>query len=131
MMKYGYTIVYVASVEKTLEFYKKAFGFEIRFLHESKDYGELETGETVLAFASHEMGEMNLNGKYSKGSNSEKPFGIELAFVTENVEAAYRKAIAAGAIPLKEPTQKPWGQVVGYVRAIDGSLIELCSPING
>lgn len=130
MVKYGYTIVYVASVEKTLEFYKNAFGFEVRFLHESKDYGELETGETVLAFASHEMGEMNLNGKYSKGNTSENPFGIELAFVTENVEAAYKKAIAAGAIPLKEPTQKPWGQVVGYVRAIDGSLIELCSPVS-
>lgn len=131
MLKYGYTIVYVTSVEKTLDFYKKAFGFEIRFLHDSKDYGELETGETVLAFASHEMGEMNLNGKYSKAGTSENPFGIELAFVTENVEAAYRKAIAAGATPLKEPAQKPWGQVVGYVRAIDGSLIELCSPING
>lgn len=131
MVKYGYTIVYVASVEKTLEFYQKAFGFEVRFLHESKDYGELETGGTVLAFASHEMGEMNLNGKYSKGNTSEKPFGIELAFVTDNVEATYKKAIVAGAIPLKEPTQKPWGQVVGYVRAIDGSLIELCSPISG
>ena len=67
------------------------------------------------------MGEMNLNGKYSKGNTGEKPFGIELAFVTENVEATYKKAIAAGAIPLKEPAQKPWGQVVGYVRAIDGS----------
>lgn len=131
MVKYGYTIVYVASVERTLEFYKNAFGFEVRFLHESKDYGELETGETVLAFASHEMGEMNLNGKYSRGNTNEKPFGIELAFVTDNVEAAYKKAIAAGAIPLKEPTQKPWGQVVGYVRAIDGSLVELCSPISG
>lgn len=131
MVKYGYTIVYVASVEKTLEFYKKAFGFEVRFLHESKDYGELETGETVLAFASHEMGELNLHGKYLQGNTSEKPFGIELGFVTKNVEAAYKKAIAAGAIPLKEPTQKPWGQVVAYVRAIDGSLIELCSPVSG
>lgn len=131
MMKYGYTIVYVASVEKTLEFYKNAFGFETKFLHESKDYGELETGETVLAFASHKMGEMNLNGQYTKGNTCEQAFGIELAFVTDNVEAAYKKSVAAGAIPVKEPTQKPWGQIVGYVRAIDGSLVELCSPING
>lgn len=130
-MKYGYTIVYVASVKKTLEFYKNAFGFETRFLHESGEYGELETGETVLAFASHEMGEMNLQSDYLKGSASGKPFGVELAFVTENVEAAYKKAVAAGAIALKEPKPKPWGQIVGYVRAIDGSLIELCSPIGG
>ncbi len=131
MVKFGYTIVYVTSVEKTLEFYKNAFGFEVRFIHESKDYGELETGETVLAFASHELGEMNLNGNYLKGKIDEKPFGIELVFVTDDVEAAYKKAISAGAIPLKKPAQKPWGQIVGYIRALDGSLIELCSPISG
>ena len=43
----------------------------------------LETGETTLAFASHEMGEMNLGGKYSKANINKEPFGIELAFVTE------------------------------------------------
>lgn len=43
---------------------KEAFGFETRFLHDSGQYGELETGATVLAFASHAMGEMNFDGKY-------------------------------------------------------------------
>jgi uncharacterized glyoxalase superfamily protein PhnB len=130
-MKYGYTIIYVSSVAETLEFYNKAFGFGVKFIHESKAYGELETGETILAFASHEMGDMNLDGKYSKGNIDDKPFGIELAFVTEDVPAAFEKAVAAGAVPLKEPSEKPWGQVVSYVRAIDGSIVEICSPIDG
>ena len=130
-MKYGYTIVYVPSVEDTLEFYKKAFGFDIKFVHESKAYGELDTGETTLAFASHEMGNMNLGGKYVKANIDDKPLGVELAFVTEDVSAAYKKAISAGATAIKEPEEKPWGQMVGYVRATDGSIIELCSPISG
>ena len=130
-MKYGYTIVYVPSVEDTLEFYKKAFGFDIKFVHESKAYGELDTGETTLAFASHEMGDMNLGGKYVKANINDKPLGVELAFVTEDVSAAYEKAISAGATAIKEPEEKPWGQMVGYVRAADGSIIELCSPISG
>ena len=130
-MKYGYTIVYVASVEETLDFYKKAFGFDVKFIHESKAYGELQTGATTLAFASHEMGNMNLDGKYSKANINEKPFGIELAFVTEDVTASYEKAVSAGALPIKEPEEKPWGQVVGYVRAMDGSIIELCTPMSG
>ncbi len=130
-MKYGYTIVYVPSVEETLEFYKNAFGFDIKFVHESKAYGELDTGETTLAFASHEMGDMNLAGKYTKANINEEPLGIELAFVTKDVSAAYKKAVSAGAIPIKEPEKKPWGQVVGYVRAADGSIIELCTPIGG
>lgn len=128
-MKYGYTIIYVSSVEKVLNFYQKAFGFEIKMLHESKTYGELDTGETILAFASHELGEMNLKGQYLKGNIENQPFGIELAFVTDDIHAAYEKAITQGAVSIKPPEEKPWGQVVGYVRAIDGSIIELCTPI--
>ena len=129
-MKYGYTIIYVTSVEETLEFYERAFGFDVKFVHESKAYGELATGETTLAFASHEMGDMNLGGNYSKANIKDTPFGIELAFVTEDVKAAFKRAVTSGAVPLKEPEEKPWGQIVGYIRAVDGSIIELCSPIS-
>jgi lactoylglutathione lyase len=130
-MKFGYTIVYVSSVTETLAFYKKAFGFETRFLHESGQYGELETGETVLAFASHAMGEMNLDGQYQKTDPNAAPLGVELAFVTDDVASAYAKAVAAGAASIAPPTEKPWGQVVAYVRAQERSLVELCSPIGG
>ena len=128
-MKYGYTIIYVSSVEETLEFYQRAFGFNIKMIHESKTYGELDTGGTILAFASHELGDMNLKGQYLKRNNNDKPFGIELAFVTQDVHHAYKRAIVQGAVSIKKPEQKPWGQLVGYVRAIDGSIIELCTPI--
>lgn len=130
-MKFGYTIVYVSSVTEALSFYKKAFGFQTRFLHDSNQYGELETGATVLAFASHAMGDMNLDGQYQKADPDALPLGVELAFVTEDVAAAYAKAVDAGAVGIKPPTEKPWGQVVAYVRATDGSLIELCSPVGG
>lgn len=129
-MKFGYTIVYVSSVTEALTFYKAAFGFETRFLHDSNEYGELETGTTVLAFASHAMGEMNLDGQYQKADLNAAPLGVELAFVTDDVASAYARAIAAGAIAIKPPVEKPWGQLVAYVRAKEGSLIELCSPVK-
>jgi len=130
-MKFGYTIVYVSSVADALTFYRDAFGFETRFLDESGQYGELNTGETVLAFASHDMGEMNLDGHYQKTDLNAMPLGVELAFVTDDVALAYAKAVAAGAVSIKEPINKPWGQVVAYVRSSEGSLIELCSSISG
>lgn len=58
-MKFGYTIIYVADVAQSLAFFDQAFGLKIRFLHES-GYGELETGATTLAFASHTLGKANL-----------------------------------------------------------------------
>jgi lactoylglutathione lyase len=130
-MKFGYTIVYVSSVADTLTFYKEAFGFETRFLHESGDYGELETGETTLAFASHELGSMNFPAGFVAASESSKPLGIEIALVTPSVAEAHAKALATGATELKAPESKPWGQVVSYVRCPDGTLIEICSPVGG
>jgi len=54
-MQLGYTILYVPDVPATLKFYEAAFGLTTRFLHESGDYGELETGSTALAFSAHSL----------------------------------------------------------------------------
>lgn len=132
-MKLGYVIVYVEDVVKTLDFYQQAFGFDIRMKFEQDgvvDYGELETGGAVLGFASHQLGALNFKGGYEKVSPDGKPFGQELAFVTDEVEVAFKQAIEAGATVVAQPVQKPWGQTVAYVRAQEGTLIELCSPIS-
>ena len=69
-MKFGYTILYVEDVEKTIEFYESAFGLNKLFIHESGDYGELDTGDTKLAFVSYELAESNDVG-FSKPQNNE------------------------------------------------------------
>lgn len=130
-MKLGYTIIYVPSVESSLRFFAEAFGLEQKFLHESGDYGELNTGETTLAFASHQLGAMNFPEGHVRASDSKRPLGIEIALVTSDVHAAHRSALAHGATELSAPSQKPWGQTISYIRAPDGSLIELCTPVLG
>jgi len=130
-MKLGYTIVYVPDVAASLRFYETAFGLKQRFLHESGSYGELDTGETTLAFAAHELGDMNFPGGHVAAHNSAQPLGFEIAFVTPDVAAAHAAALAAGAQEMAAPTQKPWGQVVSYVRCPDGVLVELCTPVGG
>jgi lactoylglutathione lyase len=128
-MKFGYTIVYVADVEKTLSFYEKAFNLNILFLHESKEYGELATGVTTLAFASEKL--IELNGiQFKKNSRNELSPGFEIAFVYENVADAYQNACKHGAISIQHPIQKPWGQTVAYVRDINGIVVEICSPLT-
>jgi len=129
-MKFGYTIVYVPDVDASLTFFERAFDFARRFFHESGTYGELDTGETTLSFASHALGEMNFPDGYIAASISARPLGMEVAFTTPNVAAAHAHAVAAGAVSLKEPEKKPWGQVMSYVRCPDGTLVELCSPIE-
>lgn len=129
-MKFGYTILYVADVPQTVAFYGKAFGLEPRFVHESNLYAELETGGTALAFAGESMAAMN-GVAIRPNRAAEAAAGFEIALVTEDPQAAYAKAIAAGAIAVKPPAVKPWGQTVGYVRDLNGCLIEICSPMTG
>ncbi|KPA92125.1 lactoylglutathione lyase family protein [Pseudomonas asplenii] len=129
-MKFGYTIVYVPDVAATLAFFGDAFGLATRFLDDSGDYGELETGATTLAFASRELADSNCEGGYHFCEPKHKPLGIEIALVTDDVQAAHHKALAAGASEHAAVTRKPWGQVVSYVRCPSGTLIELCSPVG-
>ena len=127
-MKFGYTIIYVPDVLASVEFFEKAFGLKRRFVHES-GYAEMDTGATALAFATHDLGASNLPNGYIKASHSAEPLGMEIALVTENVAEAHAKALAAGAVSIKEPQMKPWGQTVSYVRCPDGTLVEICSPM--
>ena len=128
-MKFGYTIIYVADVQASLDFFEKAFGFKRKFYHES-GYGELDTGATTLGFATHELGASNLPAGYVAADRSERPLGMEVAFVTDDVASAHKRAVGAGAKSIKEPIVKPWGQTVSYVCAPDGMLVEICSPVG-
>lgn len=129
-MQFGYTIIYVPEVEGSLRFFEQAFGFKRRFLHESGTYGELETGSTTLAFADHDLAEMNFPAGHVAAHSSPKPLGMELGLVTADVQAAHARALEHGARELAPPTSKPWGQTVSYVRCPDGTLVELCTPVS-
>ncbi|SEK80353.1 Uncharacterized conserved protein PhnB, glyoxalase superfamily [Roseateles sp. YR242] len=127
-MQFAYTIVYVADVAASLEFFEQAFGLQRRFLHESGVYGELETGGTTLSFARHDIARGNLGHEYRRASDG-APLGMEIGLSTPDVPSAYAQALQAGAQGLTPPATKPWGQVVAYVRCPDGTLVELCTPI--
>jgi lactoylglutathione lyase len=127
-MNYGYTILYVAKLDETVDFYERAFGFKRRFYE--GDYAELETGATRLAFAQQAFAATLHSAPVELAGPTRGAPPFELAFVTSDVDAAWKRALAAGASPLKPPAPKPWGQVVAYVRDLNGFLIELCSPIS-
>jgi lactoylglutathione lyase len=128
-MKFGYTIIYVSDVESTINFYEKAFGLKQHFLHESKQYGELSTGDTRLAFASNILAEAN-GVKYITSDPKSFAAGFEIGLVSNDVKSSYNHALANGAINVKEPMIKPWGQEVAYVRDINGIIVEICSSMD-
>lgn len=127
-MKLGYVILYVPDVAGTVAFYEKAFGIPSRFVHESGQYAEMETGATALAFAAERMAPSGGGGIRPNRPGGPAP-GAEVAFVTADVPGAFRRAVGAGAVPVAEPAAKPWGQVVSYVRDGNGFLVEICGEV--
>lgn len=130
MVKFGYTILYVKDVTKSIEFYEKAFGFTRKFITPDNDYGELATGDTTISFASHTLAASNLKDGFIPSELNSKPFAIELGFITNDVAGIFDLAIQQGATKITEPKQKPWGQTVAYVRDLEGFLIEICTPMG-
>ena len=124
-MQLRYIILYVPDVGAAMDFYARAFGLELRFLHDGGDYGEMATGETRLAFSSIAL--MQSLGKQVASAAPERP-SFELAFTTDDVPAALERALSAGAALVQGATDMPWGQTISYVRAPEGTLVEICTP---
>lgn len=127
MVNFSNTIFYVQDIPAAVAFYKDAFGFETKFIHESGQYAELETGSTIIAFASESLGLSNLPQGYIHNDLQSLPFACEIVFMVPDVQEFYDKAIKVGAVSVVAPQEKPWGQVVAYVRDPNGILIDIAS----
>ena len=125
-MIFRYVILCVADVPATLAFYRAAFGLPEGFLHESGDYGEVRTGETKLAFSSIRL--MRALGKDVAATPPARP-SFEIAFETDDVPAALARALSAGADLVQDVARMDWGQTIAYVRAPEGTLVEICTAV--
>ena len=126
-MQFFGTVLYVDDVPSTADFYRRAFGFSVRFFDEAMGFAELETGGSVLAIAAHSVGEMLMPGQYSRPADG-RPSAVEITFLTTDVSAGFSKAIAEGGIPIAPPRRMPWGLEVAYVRAPEGTMIGFSEP---
>ncbi len=139
-MELGGTLIYVDDVPAVLDFYQRAFGIEAKFVDldvqlPRKDpsaayqFAELDTEGGSLQIASHSLGVLLLPG-YQRPADG-RPTGVEIAFISKDVDHAYERAVAAGAVVLAAPKLMPWGRTIAYVRSIEGTLVALCSPEGG
>jgi uncharacterized glyoxalase superfamily protein PhnB len=138
-MKFS-TVLYVDDVPTVLDFYGRAFGIEPEFVDlevalPGRDpdgryqFASLDMEGGSLQFATHDLGRLLMPG-YSRPTTGQ-PSGVEIAFYTRDVAAAYRRAVEAGALEVAEPKEMPWGQTVAYVRSVEGTFVGICSPLPG
>lgn len=124
-MQFGYTVIFVADIAATVDFYEKAFAAKRKFV--SPAFAALDTGATTLAFGSEENEKKELDGAVSfrpNAANSD-PAGFQISFIADDVESAFSRAVQAGAQVVYAPRQMPWGQWVSRVRDCNGVLVSI------
>lgn len=126
-MRLDGVMIWVADVPATVAFYEAAFGLAVQMMDDSETYAQMGTGETTLAFAA-ESAAAGTGLAIRPHRTGEPPAAVQLAFVHDDVHAAYDRAVAAGAVAAVPLTEKPWGQTLGYLRDNNGFLVELSSP---
>lgn len=129
-MKFG-TVIYTKSVPDALGFYERAFGLKTKFYDPEFEYAEFEIdGDATLALASHRLGQFLMPDSHRLEESNTSPSGsMEIAFVVEDVEIAFERAVAASAKILATPKLMPWGATVAYLQCPEGTLIGLSSPV--
>jgi uncharacterized glyoxalase superfamily protein PhnB len=106
-MKLADTILYVESVAETIAFYERAFGLTRGLVTDTLEYGELQTGDTKLAFAANSFVKGLTSLPFEAASPDKAAPPMELGLVTEAVEQDFERAVAAGAVVVKRPERKP------------------------
>jgi catechol 2,3-dioxygenase-like lactoylglutathione lyase family enzyme len=120
-------VLEVADLDRSIELYRDGFGLDLHVTdHEGGDHGDGDrwisgrhaatswTDGAYLHFALYE----------SKGEVTQS---AQVSFRVDDIAAAHRAAIAAGATVLHEPRREPWGTSARY-RDRDGNVIELTQP---
>ena len=128
-MELGYTILYVNDVPATLSAWVAAFSLTEKFRTPEGDYGELATGSTTLSFANTEFGRSHFTDEAVRATFDSEPARFEIGLLTDDVPAAFARAVAHGMRPVVQPVTKPWGQVVGWVTDANGILVEIATPM--
>ncbi len=129
----GYTIYWVRDVQETARFFEAAFGFarKVEMQTALTPWIELDAGGGLsLAFAEFAEADVLFPAGYRAHSAQEAPVASAITVVSDDVEALYAQAVAAGAATLQLPRHEPWGQTIARIRDPNGIVVSIATPIS-
>lgn len=119
--------IFVENMPRMICFYRDVLGFEIQEEEDTENVYLMKDGTLFLLYGRRDFEKMTgRHFAYAKGTNGH--FEIALGVDSfEEVDAAYARTVAMGAVPVMEPTTEPWGQRTCYIADPEGNLIEIGS----
>lgn len=121
-------VLEVRDLAKAVDLYRDGFGLDLQPSdHRGAAHGEGDrwiSGEHA-AISWHESSYLHFALYEAKQAATT---GAQVSFRVDDIEAAHRRAVAAGAAVLHEPRSEPWGRSARY-RDHDGNVVELTQPV--
>ena len=96
--------------------YYRDFGFPLKFGGEDAEFTSFEFGGTFLNLIADPRAPVNWWGRV-------------IVYVSD-VDAIYRKALAAGFKPSLEPSDAPWGERYFHITDPDGHELSFAKPLR-
>jgi predicted enzyme related to lactoylglutathione lyase len=121
LLQFATVVVYADDVAATVAFYERVTGLAPSYYDEELGFAVLGADQAV-AIASHAAGALMLEAGYERARGA-RVRGTEIAFWAEDVAVAFDTAVRAGAVALTPPRVMPWGQIVAYVEAPEGTIV--------
>lgn len=114
-----FPILATPDLARLTRFYETALGATVSYRFPADDGG----GDVYVSLA---LGGASLGiGLDPAASEPAAHDRVALWFYVDDVDAAFRDALSAGATAEREPTDMVWGERVAQVRDVDGNLVNL------
>jgi lactoylglutathione lyase len=119
-----FPILYIADLDKALEFYRDLLGFEVSYRYPAQGEPEFVALNGISLAATAE-GQMGAHGWPITPQSG----GFELCVYTDDVDAAVEELRSHGVLVLTEPADQPWEERTAYVADPDGHPVMICQRL--
>ena len=119
--------IFMKDMPTMVRFYRDVLGFAIKEAEDATNVYLEKDGTLFLLYRRSDF--ENMTGRrfgYAEGTVGH----YEIALSVESyaaVDEAFARVVAAGAVPVLEPSTEPWGQRTCYVADPEGNLVEIGS----
>jgi predicted enzyme related to lactoylglutathione lyase len=113
-------VLEVADLDRSARLYSEAFGIELHRNHHDETDRWIGGDHAARSWTEGAF----IHFALYAAKSADHTTGAQVAFAVQDIEAAHKRAVAAGAEVVHAPRSEPWGRSARY-RDFDNNIIEL------